>query len=260
MTFSSPVWWEFRSLEFIYTISTFSPTFNSFHLSGGLFFFFFGLFRATPMADESSQARGWIGAVAVDLHHSSPQHQIFNPLSNARDWTCVLMDTSQICFCRASMGTAKWWSDLQVCLFTPPFSFAVPYATIAPSWIPPSVVKFLSVSVLLLQNLPQRWPDSYTALLYSSQHNLLFHDTRILPHTQTHIYTQSQLMYTHTSPGHVHLRFQKLLCLAVLSATQVLCWHGILTDQSLLLSPQSTCSLVVGSRSHLLRLPASGLS
>ena len=29
-----------------------------------------------------------------DLHHSSQQHQILNPLSEARDWTHVLMDTS----------------------------------------------------------------------------------------------------------------------------------------------------------------------
>ena len=33
-----------------------------------------------------------------DLHHSSQQHRIFNPLSEARDQTCVLMDASYICF------------------------------------------------------------------------------------------------------------------------------------------------------------------
>jgi len=31
-----------------------------------------------------------------DLYHSSPQLQILNPLSKARDRTCILMDTSQI--------------------------------------------------------------------------------------------------------------------------------------------------------------------
>ena len=31
-----------------------------------------------------------------DLHHSSRQHQIFNPLSKDRDQTCVLMDARQI--------------------------------------------------------------------------------------------------------------------------------------------------------------------
>ena len=29
-----------------------------------------------------------------NLHHSSQQHQILNPLSKVRDQTCVLMDTS----------------------------------------------------------------------------------------------------------------------------------------------------------------------
>ena len=33
-----------------------------------------------------------------DLHHSSQQHWILNPLSKARDQTCILMDTSQIRF------------------------------------------------------------------------------------------------------------------------------------------------------------------
>lgn len=34
-----------------------------------------------------------------DLHHSSQQHWIPDPLSNARDQTHVFMDTSQIHFC-----------------------------------------------------------------------------------------------------------------------------------------------------------------
>ena len=31
-----------------------------------------------------------------DLHYSSWQHQILNPLSEARDQTLILMDTSQV--------------------------------------------------------------------------------------------------------------------------------------------------------------------
>ena len=31
-----------------------------------------------------------------DLHHSLGQHQICNPLSEARDQICLLMDTSQV--------------------------------------------------------------------------------------------------------------------------------------------------------------------
>ena len=74
-----------------------------------LFLSFFGLFRAAPMAYEGSQAKGPIGAVATatatatpdascifDLHHSSWQRWILNPLNKARDQTRNLMDTSRI--------------------------------------------------------------------------------------------------------------------------------------------------------------------
>ena len=40
-----------------------------------------------------------------DLHHSPQKRWILNPLSEARDRTCVLMDPSQIRFCRAMTGT-----------------------------------------------------------------------------------------------------------------------------------------------------------
>ena len=40
-----------------------------------------------------------------ELHNSSQQHQILNPLSKARDLTCVLMDAGQIRFHWASVGT-----------------------------------------------------------------------------------------------------------------------------------------------------------
>ena len=32
------------------------------------------------------------------VHHSSQQCQILNPLRRARDETCILMDSSQICY------------------------------------------------------------------------------------------------------------------------------------------------------------------
>ena len=76
------------------------------------FSFVFCLFRATLMAYRGSQARSQIGAVATglhhshsnagselclcDLHYSSQQHWILNPLSEARDRTHILMDTSQV--------------------------------------------------------------------------------------------------------------------------------------------------------------------
>ena len=63
-----------------------------------------------PAAYESSQARGWIGVKATNLHHihsiarsqphdphqSLQQYQILNPLSKARAQTHILMDTSQV--------------------------------------------------------------------------------------------------------------------------------------------------------------------
>ena len=74
------------------------------------FFFFFCLLKAAPVTYGSSQARGGIRAAAAGLHHSptatrDPSHicklyhsswqcQIFNPLSEARDWTWVFMNTS----------------------------------------------------------------------------------------------------------------------------------------------------------------------
>ena len=44
--------------------------------------------RATATLDSSR---------ICDLHHSSRQHQILNPLSEARDPTHVLVDASRVC-------------------------------------------------------------------------------------------------------------------------------------------------------------------
>ena len=80
------------------------------------------------MAYGSSQARGPLGATAAsldtatatqdpscvcELHHSSWQWWILNPLSEARDRTCNLLVPSWICFCCATMGTLslKYSSD-----------------------------------------------------------------------------------------------------------------------------------------------------
>ena len=41
------------------------------------------------------------------LHHSSQQHQILNPLRKDRDWTYILMVTSWVYFCWATMGTPE---------------------------------------------------------------------------------------------------------------------------------------------------------
>ena len=83
-------------------------------------FFFFCLFQASPAAHGSSQARCQMGAVdaglhnshsnaisshVCDLHQSSWQCRTLNPLSEARDQTCSLMDNSGVCYLRATMRT-----------------------------------------------------------------------------------------------------------------------------------------------------------
>ena len=67
--------------------------------------FFFLLFKAAPEAYGSSWTRGQIGAAASGLCHSSWQCWILNQLSRARDWTWILMNTSQVCYRWATKGT-----------------------------------------------------------------------------------------------------------------------------------------------------------
>ena len=43
------------------------------------------------------------------LHHSSQPQQMFNPLSEARDQTCVLMDTSQVLNPLSHNGNSLKW-------------------------------------------------------------------------------------------------------------------------------------------------------
>ena len=40
----------------------------------------------------------WDMSCVCNLHHSSQQHQILNPLNRARDPAHIIMDTSQVCF------------------------------------------------------------------------------------------------------------------------------------------------------------------
>ena len=51
---------------------------------------------ATAMQDPKS---------ICDLHHSSRQCQILNPVIEARDQTCIIMDAGQIPLLCATMGT-----------------------------------------------------------------------------------------------------------------------------------------------------------
>ena len=100
----------------------------------------FSFFRDAPLAYGSFQARGWIRVAACTtaytratampdpsrvckLQGSSRQCRICNQLSRARDWICILMDTSWVCYCWARMGTPLFLSGslvpyhLSDCLF-----------------------------------------------------------------------------------------------------------------------------------------------
>ena len=57
----------------------------------------FLLFFVTPEAFGSSCAKDWI--LVADLHHSSGQCQILDPLSEARDQAYALPDTRWVCYC-----------------------------------------------------------------------------------------------------------------------------------------------------------------
>ena len=99
-------------------LTHYSVQHHAYHLRADLLFFFvfFGG-RAAPVAYGGSQARVPVRAVTTDLcratatwdlnricnlHHSSEQHQILDPLSKARYQTHVLMDSSHYL---ATMGT-----------------------------------------------------------------------------------------------------------------------------------------------------------
>ena len=116
--------WNFRMLCLIYWVGVSGSLFNvnaCITLQFWDFFFFLG--RAIPIAYGSSQARGWIGATGALLYHSSQQHRILNPLSKAMDWTSILMDTSQVCFCQAMIGTPEKFSwATSLAIFFLPFS------------------------------------------------------------------------------------------------------------------------------------------
>ena len=50
-----------------------------------------------------------------DQHHCSWQRWILNLLSKARDWTCILMDSSQFCWSWTTLGTPRLLNFKQQC-------------------------------------------------------------------------------------------------------------------------------------------------
>ena len=81
----------------------------------------------------------WYPSKVWDLHHSSWQQlQIINTLSEARDWTCVLMDTSWVRYC---------WAMTEL-LF---FSFNNRHGKVCALWVKQgSRKRALSFSVLII--------------------------------------------------------------------------------------------------------------
>ena len=85
--------------------------------------FFFLCFLGPTRGLWSSQAKDHIGATAAGPHHSNSNAGIWatsvtyitahsnagslTHWSEARDWTCILMDTSQICFCCTTKRTPQ---------------------------------------------------------------------------------------------------------------------------------------------------------
>ena len=118
-THSSGLWNTMKAAGSILALPT-VPFFTStkestLEFSGGnvITFLFFLFFRGATAAYRSSQARGRIGATATCLGHSDSnvgsrlhlQHWILNPLIEARDQTCIFIDTSQVCYCWATVAT-----------------------------------------------------------------------------------------------------------------------------------------------------------
>ena len=80
---------------------------------------------------EFPRLGGLIRAIAASLHHSSQQHQILNPLSEARDQTCNLMVPSQIHFHCATMGTPTIDFNNKL----PHLYFSLPLLAETPVWM-----------------------------------------------------------------------------------------------------------------------------
>ena len=75
------------------------------------------------------------------LHHSSWQLQILNPPIKARDRTCMLMNTSWVCFCWATTGTRgviflsmEFWSVMVMCLIVLSLTSVLLYAWCKWGW------------------------------------------------------------------------------------------------------------------------------
>ena len=57
----------------------------------------FGVESELQLMAYATAPATWDPSRVYDLHHSSWQRQILNPLSEVRDGTCILMDASWVC-------------------------------------------------------------------------------------------------------------------------------------------------------------------
>ena len=109
------------------------------------------------------------------LYHSSWQCWILNPLSKGRNWTWILMDTSQVCYYWATMGTAVqplWKIVWQFLIW---LNIELLYGPIFP------LLRILGVKWKRNENI---WPHKnlytnvYSSIIHSNQkhgNNLNFH-------------------------------------------------------------------------------------
>ena len=123
-SFFFPPFFPFFLFLSLFSFSPSLPSILPSFLPSSLFFpsFFPLLFRAAPATYGGSRlgvrSKLQLPAYAMatempdpscvfDLHHSSQQRPIPDPLSKARDQTFILMDTSQMCYRWATAGTPR---------------------------------------------------------------------------------------------------------------------------------------------------------
>ena len=101
--------------HFIFPLGMYEGSSNFFESSSTLFivfFFFFsgphpqhmevpslGVKSALQLLAHTTAPLTWVPNNVYNLHHSSWQHQVLNPLIGARDRTSILMDTDWVHYC-----------------------------------------------------------------------------------------------------------------------------------------------------------------
>ena len=158
--------WLWHTTALITSIKVLSPSFSTVKLLWlistlwGDFFFFSGLHpQHMEVPRLGVELELWPLAFATatqnpshicDLFHSSRQHRILNPPSEARDRTHILMDASQVCYCWATMGTPVFFGEMSIYVFCPFFSWVV-WAFLC--WVVPVICVFQELSPCLLHHL-----------------------------------------------------------------------------------------------------------